>query len=175
MPLLAVRVASKVLTPERVGKEGLEKVVDSKRMTPATERDADESKDCQKIAARHLSARAINPQNATIQPIRGVPCASASLCEVVLVDLQRCQPLPSVLDHRERILAVEAKAGGRRLVKAHCRDIPEFRHPVLDISRLRVKPFALGPRILNPKIGSGVRAGSGTPLPASVVAGEVEV
>jgi hypothetical protein len=38
-------VASKVLTLGRVGWEGLEKVVNSKRMTPATERDADESKD----------------------------------------------------------------------------------------------------------------------------------
>jgi len=38
-------VASKVLTPGSVGWEWLEKVVDSKRMTPATERDADESKD----------------------------------------------------------------------------------------------------------------------------------
>jgi hypothetical protein len=38
-------VASKVLTPGRVGRERLEKVVDSKKMTPATERDADESKD----------------------------------------------------------------------------------------------------------------------------------
>jgi len=36
------RVASKVLTPERVGKEGLEKVVDSKRMTLAKERNANE-------------------------------------------------------------------------------------------------------------------------------------
>ncbi len=40
-----IPVASKVLTPGRVGWEGVEKVVDSKRMTPATERDADESKD----------------------------------------------------------------------------------------------------------------------------------
>ena len=37
--------ASKVLTPGRVGGERLEKVVDSKKMTPATERDADGSKD----------------------------------------------------------------------------------------------------------------------------------
>jgi hypothetical protein len=38
-------VASKVLTPGRVGRERLEKVVDSKRMTPATGRNADEPKD----------------------------------------------------------------------------------------------------------------------------------
>jgi hypothetical protein len=38
-------VASKVLTPGGVGWRWLEKVVDSKRMTPATERNADEQKD----------------------------------------------------------------------------------------------------------------------------------
>jgi hypothetical protein len=38
-------VASKVLTPGRVGRERQEKVVDSKRMTPATGRNADEPKD----------------------------------------------------------------------------------------------------------------------------------
>jgi hypothetical protein len=49
-------VASKVLTPGRVGRESLEKVVDSKRMTPATERDADEPKDCRRTAAAPASA-----------------------------------------------------------------------------------------------------------------------
>jgi hypothetical protein len=45
------RVASKVLTPERVGKEGLEKVVDSKRMTLAKERNANESKNSRRVVA----------------------------------------------------------------------------------------------------------------------------
>jgi hypothetical protein len=42
---IAAPVASKVLTPGGVGWRWLEKVVDSKRMTPATERNADEQKD----------------------------------------------------------------------------------------------------------------------------------
>jgi hypothetical protein len=45
MMFKAPPVDSKVLTRGRVGWEGVKKVVDSKRMTPATERDADESKD----------------------------------------------------------------------------------------------------------------------------------
>jgi hypothetical protein len=38
-------VDSKVLTPGAVGKRGPDQVIDSKKMTPAKERNADESKD----------------------------------------------------------------------------------------------------------------------------------
>jgi hypothetical protein len=44
-------VDSKVLTPGAVGKRGLDKVVDSKKMTPAKERNADESKDSRRGVA----------------------------------------------------------------------------------------------------------------------------
>ena len=44
-------VASKVLTPERERREGSEEDVDSKRMTPATMRDANESKSQRRHAA----------------------------------------------------------------------------------------------------------------------------
>jgi hypothetical protein len=44
-------VDSKVLTPWAVGKRGPDKVVDSKKMTPAKERNADESKDSRRGVA----------------------------------------------------------------------------------------------------------------------------
>jgi hypothetical protein len=44
-------VDSKVLTPGAVGKWGPDKVVDSKKMTPAKERNADESKDSRRGVA----------------------------------------------------------------------------------------------------------------------------
>jgi hypothetical protein len=44
-------VASKVLTPWVVGKRRQDKVVDSKKMTPAKERNADESKDSRRGVA----------------------------------------------------------------------------------------------------------------------------
>jgi hypothetical protein len=44
-------VDSKVLTPGAVGKRGPDKVVDSKKMTPAKERNADESKDSRRGVA----------------------------------------------------------------------------------------------------------------------------
>jgi hypothetical protein len=44
-------VDSKVLTPGAVGKQGPDKVVDSKKMTPANERNADESKDSRRGVA----------------------------------------------------------------------------------------------------------------------------
>jgi hypothetical protein len=47
----ATPVDSKVLTPGAVGKWGLDKVVDSKKMTPAKERNADESKDSRRGVA----------------------------------------------------------------------------------------------------------------------------
>jgi hypothetical protein len=46
-----IPVDSKVLTPRSVGKRGPDKVVDSKKMTPAKERNADESKDSRRGVA----------------------------------------------------------------------------------------------------------------------------
>jgi hypothetical protein len=46
-------VASKVLTPGAVGERRQDKVVDPKKMTPAKERNADESKDSRRGVAAY--------------------------------------------------------------------------------------------------------------------------
>jgi hypothetical protein len=78
-----------------------------------------------------------------------------------------------VIDDREGVIFGETVAW--RLHELGWVHLSQFRNPVLDILAGRIVVFGLTPRILNPEIGSGVGSGSGGPLPAPIVGGDIPV
>ena len=54
-------------------------------------------------------------------------------------------------------------------------DRREFRNPAFDVNAGGIVAGGLGPRVLDPEIRRGVRAGAGGPLPAAVVRGDLAI